>query len=296
MLSATFVHIGVIHLFFNMQCLWSLGNMAERMFGNGTFLMLYVLSGLGGSIASLWSNPTTVSAGASGAIFGIAGGLVALLYLGKQSAPRAAINRGLNSILLFVGYNLVFGFAVPGIDNAAHLGGLVTGFIVGASLIRPLPLLKIRSRLGNFIALLGVALILVLGAGLVKKPTAPVIVDERALNHFNQGVDYQEQGRPDLAIEEYTQAIKIEPQLTEAFMNRGLAHALQGRYLQALTDFNTAIESRPDSANLHFWRGAVYAETGQREPAIADMEKALDLGLDPDTEQDAASILERLSP
>ena len=78
--SAVFVHIGFLHLFFNMWCLWSLGSAAERMFGNMTFLVIYLLSGIGGSLASLAWHPSVLSAGASGAIFGIAGALVSMLY------------------------------------------------------------------------------------------------------------------------------------------------------------------------------------------------------------------------
>jgi rhomboid protease GluP len=70
--------------------------------------------------------------GASGAIFGLAGALIAAFRLGEFSVPRSALSGTLSSLGAFVLYNLVFGFALPGIDNAAHIGGLVTGLIVGA--------------------------------------------------------------------------------------------------------------------------------------------------------------------
>ncbi|MFN2269912.1 MAG: rhomboid family intramembrane serine protease, partial [Anaerolineae bacterium] len=139
LLTSTFIHGGIIHLAFNMQCLWQLGRLTERLYGNWAFLVLYILSGLGGSVASLWWDPTTVSVGASGAIFGVAGGLVAFLYLSKLPLPRAAVQSILSSTMIFVGYNLLFGFASTGIDNAAHVGGLVTGALVGGLLTRPLP-------------------------------------------------------------------------------------------------------------------------------------------------------------
>ncbi|MGH9336082.1 MAG: rhomboid family intramembrane serine protease, partial [Vicinamibacteria bacterium] len=82
LVSSMFVHIGFLHLVFNMWCLWSLGNIAERMFGNVTFLCLYLLSGIGGALASLVWHPQVVSAGASGAVFGVAGGLASFLYVG----------------------------------------------------------------------------------------------------------------------------------------------------------------------------------------------------------------------
>jgi rhomboid protease GluP len=163
LLSSTFVHGGIIHLALNMQCLWQLGKLAERLYGNWVFLALYILSGLGGSIASLWWDPGAVSVGASGAIFGIAGGLVAFLYLGKLPIPRAATRGILSSTMIFVGYNLLFGFTSSGIDNAAHVGGLLTGTLVGALLTRPLPPPPGFSRVPKAFVAVGLVLLLVVG-------------------------------------------------------------------------------------------------------------------------------------
>jgi rhomboid protease GluP len=168
LLSSTFIHIGIIHLALNMQCLWRLGRLTERLYGNWAFLTLYALSGLGGSVASLWWNPVTISAGASGAIFGVAGGLVAFLYLGKLPLPRSAIRSILSSTLIFVGYNLLYGFANTGIDNAAHIGGLVTGALVGALLTRPLPPPEGFSRLPKYFIATGLVMLLVAGTMVVR--------------------------------------------------------------------------------------------------------------------------------
>lgn len=162
--TCTFLHIGFMHLAFNMWCLWSLGSLAERLFGNWTFLMLYVLSGLGGSICSLLWNPTVISAGASGAIFGVAGGLVMFWQLGHLSVPKSVIKSDLNSLLLFVGYNLLYGFTSEGVDNAGHVGGLLVGLLMGAFLHRPLPSRKPVVRLRRYLVYSGVTLLLVLGA------------------------------------------------------------------------------------------------------------------------------------
>ena len=163
LLTSTFVHIGFIHLVFNMQALWRLSMLTERLYGNWAFLALYILSGLGGSVASMWSTPTVTSAGASGAIFGMAGGLVAFLYLGKMPFPRTAIRGILTSTLIFVAYNLLYGFTSTGIDNAAHLGGLVTGAVVGALLTRPLPPPEEHSRFGRYVVAVGLVGFIVAG-------------------------------------------------------------------------------------------------------------------------------------
>lgn len=133
--TAMFVHIGIIHLAFNMWCLWSLGALAERLMGNWNFLILYLLSGVGGSLVSLWLHPRLVSAGASGAIFGLAGGLIALLGMKKAQISSAAMQQALKSVVIFVIYNLAYGMK-GGIDNAAHLGGLLSGAALGAFLPR----------------------------------------------------------------------------------------------------------------------------------------------------------------
>ncbi len=136
MFTAMFVHIGLVHLLINEWCLWDLGFMAENLYGSRTFLGVYILSGLTGSLVSVAYNPATVSAGASGAIFGIAGALITTLYFGRIPAPPKALRASLISLLVFAGFNLAYGFQRGGIDNGAHVGGLVAGLIMGAILSR----------------------------------------------------------------------------------------------------------------------------------------------------------------
>ena len=89
-------------------------------------------------MASLWLHPMTVSVGASGAIFGIAGALIAALYLGKLPVPPAALRGTLRSLLSFAAYNLLFGAVVPFIDNSAHIGGFLCGLAIGAAMSKHL--------------------------------------------------------------------------------------------------------------------------------------------------------------
>lgn len=163
LLSSAFIHIGVIHIALNMWCLWSLGGLAERIYGNWTFLGLYLLSGLGGSIASIAWNPIIVSAGASGAVFGIAGSLVAFFWLGKVPVPAAVMKRNLSNVITFIAYNVIYGMKGGGIDNAAHVGGLVTGFALGALMVRPLPAPIRLPRIRDFLALAAGVIAIVAG-------------------------------------------------------------------------------------------------------------------------------------
>jgi membrane associated rhomboid family serine protease len=134
MLASNYVHIGIIHIALNMWCLWNLGILAEQIFDRWSYLVVYTFCGLAGSLLSIALHPIRVSAGASGAVFGLAGALISALYLGHLPIHPGALKATLKSLLSFAGYNLFFGAVVPAIDNSAHIGGLVTGLALGALL------------------------------------------------------------------------------------------------------------------------------------------------------------------
>jgi membrane associated rhomboid family serine protease len=138
LLSSTFLHFGAIHLAMNMLALWNAGRLVERLFGNARFVALYLAAGIFGSSASVLVHPDVVSAGASGAVFGVYGALGGFLLRQQRSIPGPVLAGLRNVAVSFVGYNLLFGFAGRNIDMAAHLGGLAAGFAAGALLARPL--------------------------------------------------------------------------------------------------------------------------------------------------------------
>lgn len=118
------VHDGFIHIAFNMLALWMIGRSLEPLIGHWRFLTLYLVSGLGGSVAfALFANPLQAAVGASGAIFGLFG---ALLIIGRH------LGANVGGIAIVIGINLVIGF-LPGFQVAwqAHVGGLVAGAILG---------------------------------------------------------------------------------------------------------------------------------------------------------------------
>ena len=126
--TSTFLHGGLIHLLANMYGLLFVGVFLEPLLGKTKYLIAYVLTGILASCASLWWYDATVSVGASGAIFGLYGIFLALL-VSKTFTPDFA-KTFLMSTLVFVGINLLMGLT-GGIDNAAHIGGLISGFIIG---------------------------------------------------------------------------------------------------------------------------------------------------------------------
>lgn len=132
LLTSTFEHGGLLHIALNMWCLYSLGWLAELLFGRARFTLLYLMCGIGGSLGSICWHANGVSVGASGAIFGVAGALIPAMLLHSNAQLRTLLKGQLTSIALFVFYNLAFGAAASGIDNAAHIGGLLTGLILGA--------------------------------------------------------------------------------------------------------------------------------------------------------------------
>jgi rhomboid protease GluP len=168
-LASTYVHGGIIHIALNMWCLWNLGFLAERVFDPWTYVLTYTFCGLAASLASLWWHPMAVGVGASGAIFGLAGALIAALYLGHLPISKQAVQGTLKSLLMFAGYNLFFGAAIKVVDNSAHIGGLVAGLAIGAVLAKHLvepPEIRDGWRRGVFIA---AAVVLLLAFVVVKR-------------------------------------------------------------------------------------------------------------------------------
>lgn len=136
--TSTFLHIGIFHLLMNMYALVYIGLLLEPYLGRARFLSAYLIAGVSGSVASIFWNDLTISAGASGAIFGMYGVFVALLT--TKLIDKSARKSLLISIGIFVFYNLANGLK-GGIDNAAHIGGLLSGLVIGysfyPSLIKP---------------------------------------------------------------------------------------------------------------------------------------------------------------
>jgi len=146
LVTSMFLHYGILHLGFNMWVLWDLGRLVERLVGNVGFVALYFVSGIAGSIASLAWNPVVVSAGASGAVFGVAGALLGLVAFRRDTVPTAVLKQLRNSMAAFVAYNVLYGLTTPEIDMAAHIGGLVAGFACGLILSQPLSVEMIARR------------------------------------------------------------------------------------------------------------------------------------------------------
>ncbi|WP_260703749.1 rhomboid family intramembrane serine protease [Edaphobacter flagellatus] len=145
LLTATFVHVGLIHLLTNMWCLWNLGLLGEPLLGPWGMVAVYMLTGIAGNLLSLGVNVVlhdfvSVGAGASGAVFGIAGILIVLLSNHKLPIPVFELQRLRKSVIQFAGLNLIIGLATIAlplirIDNSAHVGGFLFGLALGVPLV-----------------------------------------------------------------------------------------------------------------------------------------------------------------
>jgi rhomboid protease GluP len=145
--TSMFLHIGIMHLLFNGYALIVIGIELERLFGPWRFLSLYLLAGLFGSLAS-YAFSSSLAAGASGAIFGLIGGLAAFFALHRERLGTWG-RRRLGNIVFLIVLNLFLGFTQPGIDNLAHLGGLLSGMALGWAMAPRYELDPIRLQLGD---------------------------------------------------------------------------------------------------------------------------------------------------
>jgi len=303
--TAMFVHIGLLHIALNMYCLWSLGPLAERLFGPWKFLLLYLLSGVGGNIASVALHPTIVAAGASGAIFGIAGALLPVLHLRNIPAivnPQGRGGRRGLGIGGFIAYNLIYGFANTGIDNAAHIGGLVSGFIIGyaapiaGSHTGRAAVWRSEGVLVALALFLAAAFVVVrewrasygeLESGrqalIAGDATAGIAHLQRVLRsdpdnetaHLLLGGAYLDQGKTAEAIDEFAVVLREDATNTLALENLGVAYLRSNRPGDALAPLKRAQSRQPANARTNFNLALANLAIKQYETALAYFSQAL---------------------
>lgn len=302
-----FVHIGVIHLAFNMWAFWYIGQMAERLFGRIEFLFLYLLSGIGGGLASLWWHPVIVSAGASGAIFGVAGAIFASLYLKNREVPTGFLRAHLSSIGAFIFYNLIFGAAIGFVDNADHIGGLLTGAAIGALLPMSSGIVDARGIVRRVVAVVGIGAVLGVAwmtlyhgrAGAVEVGEARAAIRQKdypaAEAHLKRAVTadprnfiaydelgdtYLEEQKYDLAIAVFSKAAELKPSDSYAQMELGRAyHALKKPDL-AGQHFQEAVRISPNDPDARYLLGLWYVEQNAPGSAIPQLQEAARLAPD----------------
>lgn len=322
LVTSMFLHFGIIHLALNMWCLWSLGSLAERLMGRAAFILLYFATGLAGGLLSLAVHPETVSAGASGAVFGVSGGLITYLYLKKTPLGFATVKGQLKSLWVFLAYNLFYSLR-PGIDLMAHAGGLAMGLALGVVLPShllmpvadagslPLEAEKIAGRRLMNVALVSIAAI-VIGGGVVQKfrvddmfviasleriddghaqevlPRLTQIAKKQqgsALAHYALASALLKMGRAADALAEFEAANRLDS--ADPYIRRGLADASRasGRNAEAVDIARKLLVEAPDDAETHAILGQAEIGLGMVTEGIAELQKAAKLDPnDPDVQ------------
>jgi rhomboid protease GluP len=268
LISAMFIHIGLAHLLINMWCLYELGAITEHIYSRSSMLLLYGLTGVAGGIASLARNPTIVSAGASGAIFGLAGVLITTLLLSKLPVPRRELKIALASLIAFAAYNLTYGFLKGGVDNGAHVGGLVSGLLIGIALSRGAGCereIHLRERLVYGLALAGL-----LGGYLaVKKTRGERVRIEAARLALAQG-------DPDGAIRRLS-GRRASADDSDALAILAAAYSQKKQYAEAEKCYRSSLQLNPGNSAAHSGLGLLLADTGRLEDADQELQKAVAL-------------------
>ena len=238
LLTAVFLHVGPLHLALNGLVLFVFGRIVERAYGHLRFLIIYILAGLAGSVASYLLNSIAVGAGASGAIFGVLGALAAYLLIQRQLFGKAA-QVMLTGVLVLAVVELLLGLATPGIDNWAHTGGLAAGLALGLVLspkyrrpespTEPGETLVDTNPLSRSMWVVPVAgLVLLLGTWLGTR-TLP----DNPFSHVYSAQRYFE-------AEDYAQALDEIDRAVDVDLTAGEAYLLRGRLLQETGDIEGA--------------------------------------------------------
>ena len=260
--TSMFLHIGFLHLAMNMLALFYLGTAVEKIFGSNRFLFIYFLAGIVGSLAS-FSFSASVSAGASGAIFGLFG---ALLYFGVKH-KRVFFQTMGTSIIMVIAINLVIGLSVEEIDMAAHIGGLIAGFFAAAVVNLPKQKKDKTQLLASiFTATMIIALIFY---GVEANANSQSYQLLKIQEQFEEGAYHE-------AIDTATDALSLEGEFESTLLfQRSYAYIEIGEFEKALTDLEESITHSNPLPEAYYNLALLYDMDGQTEAATKAVEQAV---------------------
>jgi len=236
LVTAGFVHGNFLHMALNMWCLFSLGRISEKLFGKWPTFCIYMVTGVGGALLSVAHNQRQISVGASGAVFGIAGALIAGLKFGELPISWRERRSTLSSVAIFVVISLIWGSGSAGTDNMCHLGGFVTGLLIGL----PLGAFAKRHRLYQLATLVATTLVLVV-AGRELVQTHGTDGQKRAAGYAWQQKNL---GKAAWFLEKYTAA---NPDDNDGLIFLGETYAANNERDKAITTLQRALHVNPNA-------------------------------------------------
>jgi len=304
-----FLHVGWLHLLGNSYALFILGPILERVYGMGRFSCLYVAAGIGSSALSM-SLSRNVAAGASGAIFGIAGAMLVAGYMHRDVIPPRWGRAFGAGIVPFILLTLFLGFSEKGIDNWGHVGGLLTGMAL-AALIPP-PAHALALQFGDERPSQAVIVLPVLVVGLAMFSTAQHYADAREVTrllqqgvrlqlahqdakalerfeaaarrsprderpHMLMGALYLREQHLDKAVQEYSQAARLSPGAPEPELALSVAYRMKGDLEKAQRAFESALGKNPATADGQRLLADLYADQKLFAEAVQHYKQALQI-------------------
>lgn len=283
-LSNIFVHIGLIHLIGNMWALFVLGRLAESLYGRTGFLLIYLCTGVVGTMTTAWWNPLVVSAGASGALMGIVGALVATLYAGRLPLPKKAVRPVLVTLVFWGALTLVYGFATSGsgnarIDNAAHVGGLIAGLILGYSVGHHLGSEAVERHLRWRVY--AVMLLMIAGFGFFVRARSGYVV---VLDKSRQLLLAR---KPDEALKILKAAVQRDPTEPTLHLRMAEAYVLKSDFANAESEYKRSIALFPNAPESWAGLAEIYGKQQKWAEAAANYRKAAEAARKNVPEQDA---------
>jgi len=234
LVTAGFVHGNILHFAMNMWCLWSLGQLSERLFGSSVTAAIYLLTGVGGALLSVGINPMRSEVGASGAVFGIAGAILSGIKFGKVSVGAAQRRQIFSSLIMFVIFNLSFGM-LPGIDNVCHMGGLASGLLFGA----PLAIAAASDRKSIEWATIALATLVLVGLG------SWTVESHEHVSQLAAGQMDLQRGQIAGAIQHLQRAVTSGPKDFRAHGLLGNAYDLNRQQDLAIAEYQTTLQLNP---------------------------------------------------
>ena len=270
--TAAFLHGGFLHIAFNMAVLWDVGPLVERIYGSKRFFLMYFFAAITASLNTLFWNPGGVSVGASGAVFGIFGVLLAFYQSHRKTIPAHVIKEKSRVVIAVIAYNLIFGMIQPNIDNAGHVGGLIGGFLIGAVLSPKEPL----NRRVRLLEILGTAVCAALCFGLwhVDK-TVPM--DKNGTFAIQAALRMHSSGKKEQALNylnRYIDEVKgSEP--AARLMRAEILMDDKSKMSDAMKDIDAVLKADPNSAHGYQMKAYVLLRQGHPNEAIQFTQQGL---------------------